>query len=146
MKSIILSLVIAFGLIACSKDQSATEPVTQTPLNMLQKRWIIDSVMIYADSNVYGDYLFAFAPPVTQYEDFRTDGRVYSYGGDPVIYYDTAVYQLLPDNVTLLAYPIEDGVVSPVADTGTIITLTENALMYRNKNSVGEHGRWVLKR
>lgn len=146
MKYIILSLGIAFAVISCSKDQSGNEPVTPSTLSLLQKKWAIDSVMIYADSNVYGDYLFAFTPDVSQYEDFRTDGKVYSYGGDPVIYYDTAAYQLLPDNKTIIAFPIENGVTSTVADTGTIITLTDNKLMYRNKNSVGEHGRWVLRR
>jgi hypothetical protein len=102
--------------------------------------------MIYADSDVFGNYLVAFTPPGNEYEDFRADGKVYSYGGSPVAYHDTSVYQLLSDNITFLGYSITNGAISSRPDTGYIMKLTEHDLMYKTRNSVGEWGRWVLKR
>lgn len=145
MKRIIPALCIALVFTCCTKEQSDTNSSANV-IGLLQNVWIIDSVMIYPDSNVFGTYLFAFAPSDKEYEDFRTDGKVYSYGGSPVVSHDTSVYKLLSDNVTLLAYPITNGVTSAQADTGYIMKLTEHALMYQSRNSVGEYGRWVLKR
>lgn len=145
MKNIVPALFFSLVLFSCTKEQSDTDSSTNS-MALLQHVWILDSVMIYADSNVFGDYLFASHPSDLQYEDFRTDGKVYTYGGSPTVYYDTSVYKLLSDNTTLLAYPIENGVTSASADTGYILKLTDHALMYWTKNSVGDYGRWVLKR
>jgi hypothetical protein len=145
MKRIIATLCIALAFVCCKKEQSDNNSAG-TASGLLQHVWTIDSVMIYADADVFGSYLMAFTPPDNEYEDFRADGKVYSYGGSPVAYHDTSVYKLLSDNITLLAYPITNGVPSASADTGYILKLTEHNLMYKTRNAVGDWGRWVLKR
>lgn len=144
MKTLTPLGLIALIFFSCQKEQSYT--VSSSPTGLLQHLWIIDSVMVYADSNVFGNYLMVSTPTDFQYEDFRADGKVYSYGGSPTVHFDTSAYKLLSDNVTLLAYPIKDGITSTKADTGYIIKLTDHALMYKNRNVVGEYARWVLKR
>jgi hypothetical protein len=115
-------------------------------LRFLQNKWICDSILIYADANVFGNFLFAIAPVSTQYVDFRTDGKIYSYGGSPTVSYDTSQFKVLADSVRFIAYRIKNGVVSTTADTGRILRLTRNGLMYTNRNAGGDHARWVFKR
>jgi hypothetical protein len=146
MKQIILALFIPILFFSCKKEQSDTNNTpSATPLSRLQNLWILDSVILYPNSNVYGNYLFAFKP-FQDYVDFRKDGKVYSYGGSPMVSYDTAAYELLSNNTTLLISVIKKGIAASKPDTAHIMKLTDHALMYRNRNPVGEHGRWVLKR
>lgn len=80
------------------------------------------------------------------YEDFRADGKVYSYGGSPTVHYDTAVYRLASDNKIIFANVIERGVTSTKTDTLYILELTARSFIYYNRNAAREYGKWILKR
>ena len=148
MKKALLIAFLAVLLVGCIK----TTPSIQggagslaTTLTLLQNKWIIDSVSIYGSSNITGAALFTFRPLNVQYEDFRADGKVYSYGGEPVSSYDTSLYRVLPDNTTFIVNLVTGGV-APRSDTGYIMKLTAKTLIYYNRNGANDYGKWMLKR
>jgi hypothetical protein len=145
MSKFFLFLGASFLLLSCSKEDSVG-PSTDTSLTLLQNKWVIDSVYIYPTSGLSSNYLYAYKPPDVQYEDFKADKKLYSYGGSPTTYYDTALYNLLPDSKAFLVYLIKNGVASSKSDTGHILKLTTSSFVYYSINPVGEYGKFVLKR
>lgn len=138
MKNALLITLITVLIFACSKNVPSVPQIPTaelSPIALLQNKWIIDSVVLFPATGMSGNFLFAFKPFSPQYADFRNDGKVYSYGGFPTTSYDTSVYRLLPDNITLIANVITNGVATTKADTGYIMTLTAKSLIYYNRNA-----------
>ena len=135
-------------MLSCSKsglNESARE-ATSSPLSLLQNKWLIDSVYLYPSSGLSSNYLYAVDAVETEYADFRTDGKVYSYGGTPVVAHDTTTYELQPDNKSFIGHIISNGVISPKADTGYILKLTSTSFVYYFRNPAREYGKVILKR
>jgi len=138
-------IIFSISLIACSKEQSSSSDSTAISLILLQHKWNIESVRVYPTADITGTSLYTFNP-TGNYEDFRADGKVYTYGGSPVVSYDTFAFKLLPDAKTLLVYEIKNVITNTNADTMHIQTLTSNSFIHSSKNAVNEYAKWVLKR
>lgn len=148
MKNALLVSVTAFLIFACSKNVPVVQqiqPTVLSQLDLLQNKWNIDSVVLFPATGMSANFLYALKPFSPQYIEFRKDGKVYSYGGFPTTSYDTSVYRLLPDNKTFIGSVITNGKISTKVDTGYIMTLSVNTLIYYNRNPAREYGKWMLK-
>jgi uncharacterized protein YbaR (Trm112 family) len=66
--------------------------------------------------------------------EFTPDGKkiagIYDNFPTPHMHYHNEGYQLLPDDSTLLIYPVNDGIPSLIPDTTYLIKLTSHELVY----------------
>ena len=138
-------IIFSISLFACAKEQSLNPDSTDNSLNLIRHKWNIESVSIYETADISGTSLYTFNP-TGNYEDFRADGKVYTYGGSPIVSYDTFAYKILPDAKALLVYEIKNAITNTKADTMHIHTLTANSFIHYSRNPVNEYAKWVLKR
>jgi hypothetical protein len=148
MYKAVVVLGILVCMLSCSKSglNETSREVTSSPLSLLQHKWLLDSVYLYPPSGLSSNYLYALGSLDTQYEDFRTDGKIYSYGGAPVVFNDTTTYELQPDNKSFIVHVISNGVISQKADTGYILKLTPTSFVYYALNPGMEYGKFIFKR
>jgi hypothetical protein len=118
-------LIIVFGLvglliISCKKTSTGA-PDT---LLLIQHKWMIISVN--------GEAL-RYVGTAGDYFNFSTNGFLYEFMGSR---YDTSAYTLLSDDITLLLYPVTNGVKSSIASNYNINLLTNNQFIIASSNSI----------
>lgn len=144
---IALMLFISICTYSCQKESFAPNQVATNSLTDLQYKWILDSVILYQNSNFTGYRFVGYIGDNSQYCNFSTNGKGYSYSGfPPPATYDTVDYKLLPDNYTLLTYSYIGGVRRNTPDTFTVRTLTATSLILAFRNPVNEYGKYAFHR
>jgi hypothetical protein len=122
MKNLLIIVVGLVGLLIIScKKTSTGAPDT---LSLIQHKWMIISVN--------GEAL-RYVGTANDYFNFSTNGFLYIYMGSR---YDTSAYTLLSDNITLLLYPVTNGIKSNVALNSKIKVLTNNQFIFAGSSGV----------
>ncbi len=121
MKNLFMILVgfVALLIISCKK----TSTNGQDTLSLIQHKWMIISVN--------GEAL-RYLGTASDYFNFSTNGFLYEYMGSR---YDTSAYTLLSDDITLLLYPVTNGVKSNMASNYNIKVLSNNQFIIAGSNS-----------
>lgn len=126
IKFAFVTVAVLLILPGCRKSKVIISRSYQETL--LQNKWRPTATWIYFPNGTK----FQLMPFTTM--EFTPDGkRITSYNtGNPTrpIEYDSEGYQLLPDDSTLLLYPVNDGIPSLIPDTTYITKLTSHELVY----------------
>ena len=139
--NLLLCSTVSIIGIYCKKDNV---PDKSAKLILLQNEWTPISSWIFLPSgNKY--QLLPFLS-VNFTSDFKENDYYYVATPTLKIEYSTSVYQLLPDDSTLLFYPIINGVQSAKSDTSIIKILTNHLLVYNSINKKFIWGTDSLKR
>jgi hypothetical protein len=125
-----LTILLSVVYMTNCKKESTVEYV-RPALQKLRNDWNVISVRIFFPNG--SNYLL-----INDYQYFRSDNlKITKTTLIQQTSYDTAKYNLLLDDSTILFYGINNGVTSNVADTGYIRTLNDTLLVYYFKNSNG---------
>ncbi|HXB44657.1 MAG TPA: hypothetical protein VNV85_11390 [Puia sp.] len=121
MRNLFMILVGFVALLIISCKKTSTNGVDT--LSLMQHKWMIISVN--------GEAL-RYVGTANDYFNFSTNGFLYEYMGSR---YDTSAYTLLSDDITLLLYPVTNGVKSNIASNYNIKVLTSNQFIIASSNS-----------
>ncbi len=118
-------ILLFVTVIGCRKEDNYT--ADSPKLKLLQAKWTCKSLRtIFPDGRNYR--------LLNDFENFTPEKkRIRQTYLQP--YYDTCVYQLLPDDSTLLFFPIANNLQANSADTATIKILNEHLFVYCFKKS-----------
>lgn len=138
---LLVSLLLIMSA-SCSKetDENPDDEPTNT---RVQQTWTLVSVKAYADRGLTQDSGFGYYSSGGETYEFRNNGKLYavtSFGRD------TADYQVLPDDSTMLVYQYVNGVRPSTADTIYIRTLTDVSLILATINPAKDWGKFTFKR
>lgn len=130
--------------VSCSKDKDTDDtPNEETAKATLQQSWTLVSVKAYGDRGFTYDSGYGYYSQGGETYEFRNNGKLYavtSFGRD------TADYQLLSNDTTMLIYQYANGVRPSIPDTLYIRTLTNTALILATMNPSGDWGKFTFKK
>ena len=128
MKTILIIILMIFFGTSCKKE--STLPISPT-LQLIQNDWTVISVRIFFPNG--SNYLL-----LNDNQHFRKDNlRITKSGGIISSSLDTAKYNLLPDDSTLLFYQIRNGIQDNKGDTAFVKTITDHLFVYYFKRNDG---------
>lgn len=126
IKFAFVTVAVLLILPGCRKSKVIISRSYQETL--LQNKWRPTATWIYFPNGTK----FQLMPFTTL--EFTSDGKkiagTYDAYPQPHMNYHKEGYQLLPDDSTLLIYPVNDGIPSLIPDTTYITKLTSHELVY----------------
>ncbi|MEP6615939.1 MAG: hypothetical protein ABJA57_05140 [Ginsengibacter sp.] len=93
---IVSTLIVGYTMVSCSKSKDKT--ATQTTLQKIQAKWQVDNLIDHLHDPTF-DTTITSVGTASDYVDFRTDGKVYTFFDGSA---DTSTYALVGDTSILI--------------------------------------------